>query len=78
MEYVSSGSDTGKDAFVSCAELRVFLMLRVSHSMFYCIEVLPTPVLAFHMHVGYPQSPEEGVWSPGTRVTQGCGLPCGC
>jgi hypothetical protein len=32
----------------------------------------------FHVHARYPGRPEEGTGLPGTGVTDGCELPCGC
>lgn len=55
----------------------MFIKLRVFYFIFYCIKVLPACMFVSHMCAGYPQRPEEGIRSPGTRVTDGWGLPCG-
>lgn len=35
---------------------------------------VPACMSLHHMRVWYPQKPEEGVGSPGTGVTDSCGL----
>lgn len=32
----------------------------------------------YHMNTWYPQRPEVGIGSPGTRAIDGCELLCGC
>ena len=44
---------------------------------FMCVSILAT-CMAVHMYARCPQKSEEGIRSPGTRVTDGCEPPCGC
>jgi hypothetical protein len=43
-----------------------------------CTNVLPAYVYVYHMQARYPQKPEDGVESLGTRHMDGCEQPYGC
>ena len=42
------------------------------------MSILPVCRSVCQMHAWYPRRPEEGVREPGTGLTGGCDLPCGC
>lgn len=45
---------------------------------FTCINVLPVYMWVYRVHAWCPQRSENGVGSPGTKVTDSCEVPYGC
>jgi hypothetical protein len=46
--------------------------------MFLFMGVLPACMSVYHVHAWCPQWLEEGIGSPGTRITDDFELLCGC
>lgn len=46
--------------------------------MFTCMGLLCTRMSVHHVSACIPQRPQEGIGSPGTGITEGCKMPCGC
>ena len=44
----------------------------------FSLSILPACMYVHYVPVWYHQRSDEGLRSPGTAVTHGCDLPCGC